>query len=132
VGVNCSQRVRLTTSPKSLSRLSRKCGILDVSQRYRPPLPVTGIILFTCTFLMDKMERKAYTKRRSNIDTSETCSSIFYANNSSWRLFYTLLCCRKVNHSLLQTLRTSFSVELFQTKYKCYLRFISCTELFVL
>jgi hypothetical protein len=45
-------RVRLTNLPPYLRRMSRHCGILKISQSYRPTLPLTRIPLLFYDFIL--------------------------------------------------------------------------------
>jgi hypothetical protein len=45
LGSKVRRCIGLTILPPPMNRLSRQCGILNISQPYRPPLPVTGIAL---------------------------------------------------------------------------------------
>jgi hypothetical protein len=58
--VKLCRRVRLTNSPPSVCRFSRRCGILNISQRCRPSRSVTGIAyLFLFYYLANFVKIRA-------------------------------------------------------------------------
>jgi hypothetical protein len=60
----------VTSSLPSVSRLPGKCGILDVSELYRSPRPVTGIALhFPSCVLKYRIDRGKESGRERNSET---------------------------------------------------------------
>jgi hypothetical protein len=96
-GVKGDQYIRLTTSPPSVSQLTRKRGSLEVSQPYGPPRPVTGIALpFYIDILLNCTNHPHYTHAAKRIlrkyilnewtTTARKINKIFISFNS--RLIY--------------------------------------------
>jgi hypothetical protein len=88
----------LRTLPPSVSRLSKQCGILNISQPYRPPQPVTGIALLYYlshgNSLLHRFLKQHYSSQKlpwhqqSNKNEMSPVSSVFLCQHSV--LFYDL------------------------------------------
>jgi hypothetical protein len=61
------RQVRLTTQPPSVSRLSRQCGIFNISQPHTSPRPVKGISLLSFLLLHFKLTVESEGSFRSTV-----------------------------------------------------------------
>jgi hypothetical protein len=72
--VKCGWCVGLTTLPPCVSRLSRQCGILNISQPYRARRPVTGIALLIAKYNRCYLRHSAKRFTNSVLNTSTSKS----------------------------------------------------------
>jgi hypothetical protein len=124
-----------------VSRLSRQCGILNISQTYRPPRTVTGIVFFNCTHLFVELQLRdgllchsfaevfeqqiAWKNRnRPSIRTPMCCNTLLAVCENSWVSLCLHLFRTKLEYWTLN--QVSLCLNLFRTKVEyCTLNQVS-------
>jgi hypothetical protein len=108
VGVRSDRRVRPTSLPPPVSWLSRQCGILNISQPYRPPQPVTAIALLFFNFsFCKKLHHRHHTAQIQSLHF-HTSLNIHHAEKCCEK-FPTWICSKF--HSILKFLHDVISWE---------------------
>jgi hypothetical protein len=110
--LNGGRRIRLT-SPPSVSRLSRNCGRLDVSQAYGPPRPVTGTALLSSIWNLN-----VHGRVHISPPLDSTQSQVHLVNTLTPHFLITLL-------SMSMSSRWTFTFKFSQIKF-CFHKPVSC------